>query len=278
MAAGTPLDSTKLAHDRRKPPLSHLDQLHQPAWYLWAPGLAITLLLALGTVAFLFPGLMWREYVFTPAILRILPQLSLGLLALVLLEAIYIIARVRESTELREFILAISEGVSFEEAELPRDSLTGALDRRALPEILRRESTWVDRYRIPLCLVLSDIRDFSKLNEREGNMAGDLVLKDFAQALQTTLRQTDTALRYGPDEFLCLLPRTDSAGGKAFTRRLKQACQALGRLRDLPVDFGLAVYEPGGDANAALASAEEDLASHKISAQRPDSSVATLDT
>jgi diguanylate cyclase (GGDEF)-like protein len=179
------------------------------------------------------------------------------------LEACYIVARVRETRELRDHIRAISGESGFLGVEYPRDGLTGALDRRALPEVLKRESTWVDRYGIPLSFVLLDIHDFSKLNENQGNMAGDLVLKDLAQAVQTTMRQTDSVLRYGADEFLCLLPRTDAGGGAAFIRRVRQACQRSARLRQLVFDTGLAVYTAGNNVNVILANVENDLAARK---------------
>lgn len=213
----------------------------------------------------------WRVFILDPRIVEMLPQLIIGLLSLVILEAAYVIVKQRELSELRALITVAFAGAetAFLETEHPKDPLTGILDRRALPELLQRESTWVDRYRIPLCLVLCDVRDFGKFNERAGNMAGDLVLKDLAQTLQATVRQTDTVLRYGADEFLCLLPRTDSAGGAAFVRRLRQASQRVARLRDFALDAGLAVYQSGSDVNVTLAHAERDLATQKTSTAAP---------
>lgn len=252
---------TSLGGRRRPLPVQFGQQ--QRVWYLWMPSLAVTVLLALGITAFIYPGIQWSALVASPELLRILPAVSLGLLCLVVLEGFYITARVHEARGLREYILATSGEAAFLEPQYPRDRLTGVWDRRALPEVLKRESTWVDRYRIPLCVALCDIRDFSELNEQQGNMAGDLVLKDFAQALGTTVRQTDSVLRYGADEFLCLLPRTDSAGGVAFVRRVQQALQRSSRLRHVKLDAGLAVYKAGRDVNLTLASAERDLALQK---------------
>ncbi len=246
---------------RRRPPIQFGQQ--QRVWYLWVPSLAITVLLALGIAVFVYPGIRWEALTPGPDLLRVLPPVCLGLFCLVLLEALYILSRVRETRGLREYILATSGEAAFVVPQYPRDGLTGAWDRRALPELLKRESTWVDRYHLPLCVALCDIRGFSKFNERQGNMAGDLVLKDFARALQTTVRQTDSVLRYGADEFLCLLPRTDSAGGAAFVRRVQQALQRSARLRDVQLDVGLAVYEAGRDVNLTLTSAENDLRSRR---------------
>jgi diguanylate cyclase (GGDEF)-like protein len=260
--------------DRRRVLLPELGQIQQRVWYLWVPSVAITILLAVGIVVFVHPGIKWRSRALIPGVVSVLPQLSLGLLCLALLEAFYIIAKVREARELCEYILASSQEAGFPQADYPHDALTGTLDRRALPEVLQRESVWVDRYRIPLCLVVCDIRDFSQINEKEGHMAGDLVLKDFGRALQATVRQTDSVLRYGPDEFLCILPRTDSAGAAAFTRRVREACQRCGRLRNISIDFGIAVYEAGVDVNATLANAERNLTAQKSSTRHPDDPLA----
>jgi len=246
---------------RRRPPIQLGQQ--QRVWYLWVPSLAVTIFLTLGIAAFLYPGIPWEALTPGPNLLRALPPVCLGLSCLVVLEAVYILSGMRETRGLREYIVATSGEAAFVVPEYPRDGLTGVWDRRALPELLKRESTWVDRYHIPLCVALCDIRDFSKLNERQGNMAGDLVLKDFARTLQSTVRQTDSVLRYGPDEFLCLLPRTDSAGGAAFVRRVQQALQRSTRLRNLKLDAGLAIYEAGRDVNLTLSSAEKDLHSRR---------------
>lgn len=269
MPAPTPRTARTRGGDRRTPPLAHLGQLRQRVWYLWVPSLFVTILLAFGIAAFAYPGVEWPTFSPGPSLARVLPRLCFGFLTLVLLEAFYVIAKVHEIRELRAYILAISAEASFCEDEYSQDGLTGVFDRRVLPEILKRETTWVDRYRIPLCLTLLDIRHFGKVNEKEGNMAGDLILKELAQAIRATMRQTDSVLRYGADEFLCLLPRTDAAGGSAFARRVRQACQRSPRLRDLVLDSGLAVYQPRTDAIRTLAEAEGNLTTQKGAALRP---------
>lgn len=246
-------------------------EVERRSWHLVTLSLVVTILLAVGIAAFFYPAMKWRVFILDARMVEVLPQLIIGLLSLVILEAAYVIAKQRELSELRALVTVAFAGAegTFLETEYPKDPLTGVLDRRALPDLLKRESTWVDRYRIPLCLVLCDIRGFSKVNEQHGNMAGDLVLKDLAQAFQVTVRQTDSVLRYGADEFLCLLPRTDSPGGVAFVRRVRQVCQGTARLRDLVLDAGLAVYKSGSNVNVTLASVERDLAAQKTSAAAP---------
>ena len=236
--------------------LGHIDRKN---WQLWTLSFCVTLSLAFAIAAFFYPVLRWHvdrlELIY-----GFLPQLIIGLVVLVMLCIIYIIIKQRELNELRNFLIAINLEARRMSAEFPRDPLTSALDRRGLPDILKREVTWVDRYRVPLSLVLFNVRDFRKINETKGNLAGDEVLKALATALESTARQTDTVLRYSGDRFLCFLPRTDRIGAQAFARRVNSASERSSRLRDIQLSFGMVEYRPGGNAELLLAEVERDLA------------------
>ncbi len=241
---------------------NQLTQLDQRNWRLWALALAISISLALCIAAVFYPAIRWGvDRIETRY--GILPQLIFGLLTLVLLSAIYVIIKQRELNEMRSFVLSGLLGAPEQEGAFAQDALTGVLDRRALPDILELETKRADRYRSRLCLVLFDIWGFGKINEEEGNLAGDLVLKDLSQALRSTVRQTDILLRYGPDEFLCLLPGAEEKGGEIFVQRVVKACAQVNRLRGLLLDSGLAVYRMGGDPDAVLAEAERNLVARK---------------
>lgn len=248
--------------DRRKPTREQLASIDRRSWHLWAVSLVVTLSLAVAIAALLYPALRWGVVHFELRGLP-LPQLVVGLVALVFLLGLYIVAKQRELNELRNFIIATYVESGPPGNQYPKDALTGLLDRRALPDILERETAWVRRYRIPLCLVLYDIRGFSKINEKQGNLAGDLVLKDLAEALEATARQSDTILRHGPDEFLCFLPRTDPAGVTGFAQRVEKTCQKFARLRGVALDFGIAEVQAGLNSDVALAEAEQSLAAVK---------------
>ena len=230
-------------------------QVDKRNWQLWMISFSITLILALAIAAFFYPALRW--HVGQIQVLRgYLPQLLTGLITLVVLCIAYIIHKQRELNELRAFLVAIHLEARRLNEEYPKDPLTGALDRRALPDILKREVTWVDRYRVPLTLALFNIVEFQRINALEGNLAGDEVLKRLARTLENTARQTDTIMRYGPDRFLCFLPRTDLVGAEAFGTRVNTARQNDNRLRKLELTFGVGLYEANGDPQAALATAE----------------------
>jgi diguanylate cyclase (GGDEF)-like protein len=133
------------------------------------------------------------------------------------------------------------------------------LDRRALPDILQLESARANRYRTSFCVVLCDIRGFGKINAQEGHLAADMVLKEVAELLRVTVRRTDLVMRYGPDEFLCLLPATNQEGGRLFTNRVAKALAHSRHLAHYALDFGSAAYSPKAAPDQVVAEAERDL-------------------
>jgi diguanylate cyclase (GGDEF)-like protein len=248
--------------ERRKEQRSLLGRIDRKNWQLWTISFCVTLSLALALVTFFYPAIRWHVERLE-IIYGILPQLIIGLVVLVLLCIAYIILKQRELNELRNFLVAINLETRRLSQVLPRDPLTGVLERRSLPEIVKREVTWVDRYQVPLSLVLFNVRGFHSINESWGNLTGDEVIKALAQALEATARQTDTILRYGADRFLCFLPRTDRKGAQAFGDRVIAACRRNSRLHEVSLTFGLAEYRPGGNAEILLTDVERDLSSQK---------------
>jgi diguanylate cyclase (GGDEF)-like protein len=254
--------------ERRKQHLGLLERIDRQNWHLWMVSFCITICLALAIASFFYPAIRWHVDRLE-VLYGILPQLIMGLLTLVLLSVIYIVLKQRELDELQKFLIATNLEAHRLRKELPRDTLTGTLDRRALPDVLKREVRWVDRYRVPLSLLLFNVRGFKGITAIEGNLVGDEMLKSLATSIEATARQTDTTLRYGPDRFLCFLPRTDPNGARAFARRVIEACRRNPRLRDLLISYGIAEYHPGSGPEKLLADVEGALARTGAVASRP---------
>ena len=83
--------------------------------------------------------------------------------------------------------------------KLYRDALTGAYNRRYYEEVARLASG-------PACVALLDLDDFKVCNDTYGHFVGDLALETAARAIRACVRDTDTLIRYGGDEFLLILP------------------------------------------------------------------------
>jgi two-component system cell cycle response regulator len=106
------------------------------------------------------------------------------------------------------------------------DPLTGLYNRRHLDEQLARLHADADRHQEPLCVLLLDIDHFKRVNDTYGHPAGDVVLCSFADRLRSNVRGNDVVGRWGGEEFLVLMPRTDLAGALEVAERLRAAAAA----------------------------------------------------
>jgi len=103
------------------------------------------------------------------------------------------------------------------------DELTAVANRRAIEEALRRDLARADREATPLSVILIDVDHFKSVNDTWGHATGDSVLSSVGKLLKTMLRASDIAGRWGGEEFLCILPNTDSTGAIVVAERLRVA-------------------------------------------------------
>ena len=162
------------------------------------------------------------------------------------------------------------------------DLLTGLCNRHQIVQLLTREEDRVERYQgrdgKSFSLLFIDLDNFKYYNDSFGHVAGDLVLKLFAELLQGTLRKSDTAARYGGDEFLILLPNTTETSALNLAHRIlgmvgatkgymKEIAQLLGRDIVLPQEqylgcsIGLTSYDIASNQTGTdlLAAADQAL-------------------
>ncbi len=85
------------------------------------------------------------------------------------------------------------------------DDLTGLPNRRYFKEVLKKEIYRAKRYNTKFALIFIDLDNFKHINDRYGHIAGDNVLKYFANHLKKTLRKTDSIFRYAGDEFCVII-------------------------------------------------------------------------
>jgi diguanylate cyclase len=110
-----------------------------------------------------------------------------------------------------------------ETSELVRhDPLTGTLNRKGLDEALVREITRARRRGTALCLALLDIDNFKNLNDTFGHKAGDEALVHLTGVVRESVRPHDSVGRYGGEEFILILPDTETEGAVAVLARLQR--------------------------------------------------------
>jgi diguanylate cyclase (GGDEF)-like protein len=101
------------------------------------------------------------------------------------------------------------------------DSLTGLLNRRALYDIARIELDRATRENSPVSVILLDVDLFKSINDQHGHLVGDRALRLLAETLQQHKRSYDQVGRWGGEEFLVLLPKTNLAEGGRVAERLR---------------------------------------------------------
>jgi len=107
------------------------------------------------------------------------------------------------------------------------DALTGVHNRRSILGILERELPRRQRMGPPVAVLLIDLDHFKRINDTWGHPVGDLVLVHSADALGKCLRASDALGRYGGEEFLVVLPDTDTTGALVIAERCRAALAAL---------------------------------------------------
>ena len=106
------------------------------------------------------------------------------------------------------------------------DSLTGAFNRRRLEEEATRLKARCLRTGDRLAIMMIDLDYFKNINDRYGHLAGDKVLRRFADMTQAAIRADDYFARYGGEEFCILLPSTSEAEAWELAERLRNTFSA----------------------------------------------------
>lgn len=139
-----------------------------------------------------------------------------------------------------------------------QDPLTGLFNHRYFQEQLLEEIYRAERYKHSLSLIMLDIDNFSEYNQNYGYSSGDNVLKQIGKILKENTRQVDLAARWGPEEFMVILPETRLKQGVLVGEKIREKIaqaiftdeedrgSSLGMAR-LTVSIGIAEHRVGLD-------------------------------
>jgi diguanylate cyclase (GGDEF)-like protein len=143
------------------------------------------------------------------------------------------------------------------------DPLTGLFNRRYMEESLKREIFRAHRQEQSVGLIMIDIDHFKQFNDTFGHEAGDKVLRELASFLQSNIRTSDIACRYGGEELLLILPDASLADTQHRAEQLRQGVKQLQveyhhqLLNRITISLGVACFPEEGLTGEAIIQAAD---------------------
>ena len=151
--------------------------------------------------------------------------------------------------------------IKFEKMAM-HDKLTTLYNREMFLELFRQTLTRMKRFGTCSVIIMADIDRFKKINDKYGHNAGDSVLKTIAEIIKTSIRESDISCRWGGEEFIILLPRTDLVNGIKAAEKIRSNIEQhkFGNIDKVTCSFGVAEFtEENSDITAIVESADKML-------------------
>ncbi|MGR8920596.1 MAG: GGDEF domain-containing protein [Gammaproteobacteria bacterium] len=114
-----------------------------------------------------------------------------------------------------------------------KDPLTGVSNRASMGAHITHHMSLAQRQATPLSLLMIDIDHFKAINDRYGHIVGDVVLTKVAERIVSCTRTSDGVFRYGGEEFVTVLPSTETRGAELLAERIRAGIESL-RIEALP--------------------------------------------
>jgi diguanylate cyclase (GGDEF)-like protein len=129
------------------------------------------------------------------------------------------------------------------------DKLTGTLTRRFLEEALSNSVEKANEIQGTFSIIMFDLDNFKGVNDKFGHQTGDKVLRDVSKIVMDSIRSIDICGRYGGEEFIIILPETDTTVASEIAERIRgniEKKRVLGSKRELTVSMGISTYPSHG--------------------------------
>jgi diguanylate cyclase (GGDEF)-like protein len=145
------------------------------------------------------------------------------------------------------------------------DRMTKLFSHHYFQQNLGEEVNRAHRYGAVFCLIMLDIDHFKKFNDTYGHLQGDVIIKDIARILRSSVRSIDFTARYGGEEFAVILPEVNGQGAAVVAERIRRSIEKHpfpgeeGPLH-VTVSIGVAEFKPSRMRTASQLIAEADKA------------------
>jgi len=163
--------------------------------------------------------------------------------------------------------IALVNGQLMERREIDAnsDGLTGLFNKRYLKARLGEEIHKAEVGHYPVSVFVFDLDHFKKCNDTHGHLTGDRVLKETAETLAETVRNTDVVARWGGEEFLVILPDTDKEGAWKAAEKVREALSKHTfhdedgqEIESVTLSGGIATFPDDGRQQSELIGAADD--------------------
>jgi diguanylate cyclase (GGDEF)-like protein len=172
---------------------------------------------------------------------------------------------------LLQSLAALASEYSIAESQLRElvvtDPMTGLPNYRRLVEVLGTEIARANRTDGTFAVVFFDMDGLKQINDELGHLIGSRAVCRLADTLKASCRDSDTAARYGGDEFVVVLPGSDEEGAKTVISRVMERLTEDRVKPELATSAGVAVYPKDGSTPTTLLSAA-DRALYGVKAQK----------
>ena len=171
----------------------------------------------------------------------------------------------KKQEELKKNLIALEIEKSEYEKSSKEDPLTGCLNRAGFSGVLLREQEKLNRTGTPVSFMIFDIDHFKNVNDTYGHLVGDEVLVNLAKLVQGMIRNTDSLVRWGGEEFVILSDDTSIQNAAFLAEKLRKAIEAstLITQQQVTCSFGVTEMVPGEDPKSLIARADKALYSSK---------------
>jgi len=164
-------------------------------------------------------------------------------------------------------IAALRQNLTTARIESMTDSLTGLANRKLFDRTLRQAAAEYIETGAPLSVIICDVDHFKRFNDRWGHLLGDHVLKLIGSVLQKSVSDTDTAARFGGEEFIVLMRNTGLHDAVCLAEKIRADISARkAKKRDtgetigrITCSFGVASFRRGEPVSALVERADRAL-------------------